>query len=124
MGSGLGPRSGGRQFTWRWKSKCLVNKCLLGHSETMRPREKFYKQTLLRSSLSTQLVHTIVIYDDSSLPETGSLSNSFRQLGEGQSFFLSLVGLDGFHAKETFVVSKPCSSILLAQKCNAARQVL
>ena len=23
-----------RQLTWRWKSKCLVNKCLLGHSGT------------------------------------------------------------------------------------------
>lgn len=21
----------GRQFTWRWKGKCLVNTCLLSH---------------------------------------------------------------------------------------------
>ena len=23
-------RRAAKQFTWRWKSKCLVNKCLLG----------------------------------------------------------------------------------------------
>ena len=34
VGGGLGLQRGGRQFTWRWKSKCLLNKCLLGQSET------------------------------------------------------------------------------------------
>ena len=29
-GSVLGLQKGGRQFTKRWKSQCLVNKCLLG----------------------------------------------------------------------------------------------
>lgn len=29
-GSGLGLQKGGTWFTWRWKSWCLVNKCLLG----------------------------------------------------------------------------------------------
>ena len=29
-GSGLGLQTGGRQLTWRWKSKCFVHKCLLG----------------------------------------------------------------------------------------------
>ena len=44
----------------------------------------FYKQTLLGPSLSTRLVHTIVIHADSSLPGTGLLSTFFRQL-EGKS---------------------------------------
>lgn len=30
---------GGKQLTWRWKSKCLVNKCLLGQAETMGHRD-------------------------------------------------------------------------------------
>ena len=29
-GRGLGLQMGGRKFTWRWSSKCLVNKRLLG----------------------------------------------------------------------------------------------
>ena len=29
-GSSLGLLRRGRQFTWRWKSKCLVNRCSLG----------------------------------------------------------------------------------------------
>ena len=28
-----------RQSTWIWKSKCLVDKCLLGHAETVGHRE-------------------------------------------------------------------------------------
>ena len=28
-GRGWGPQRGGRQFTWRWRNKCLGNKCLL-----------------------------------------------------------------------------------------------
>ena len=31
---GLGLQTGGRQFTWRWQSKCLLNKRLLDHAET------------------------------------------------------------------------------------------
>ena len=34
-GSGLRIQRGGRQFTWRWKSKYWVNKCLLGPAETV-----------------------------------------------------------------------------------------
>ena len=33
-GSDLGFQRGGRQFTWRWKIKRLVNICLLGSAET------------------------------------------------------------------------------------------
>ena len=47
----------------------------------------FYKQTLLGSSLSARLVHTIVIYGDSSLPGTGLLSTFFRQLGGKSKVF-------------------------------------
>lgn len=36
-GSGLGFQRGRKQFTWRWKSKCWANKCLLGQAETMDP---------------------------------------------------------------------------------------
>ena len=32
-GGGLGLQRGGRYFTWIWKSKCLINKSLLGHEE-------------------------------------------------------------------------------------------
>ena len=34
----MGLRKGERQFAQRWKRKCLVNKCLLGHVETMEHR--------------------------------------------------------------------------------------
>lgn len=33
----LGPQSGGRQFTWKQKSKYLVNQCLLDPAERMKP---------------------------------------------------------------------------------------
>ena len=36
--SGLECQGGGRQFTWRRKIKWLVNKCLLGHAETLGHR--------------------------------------------------------------------------------------
>ena len=59
----------------------------------------FYKQTLLGPSLSTRLVHTILIYGDSSLPGTGLLSTFFRQLGESQRFFLRLLSPKNNQAK-------------------------
>ena len=37
-GRGMGLGKGERQFAQRWKRKCLVNKCLLGHAETMEHR--------------------------------------------------------------------------------------
>ena len=33
--SGLGLQRGGRKFTGRWESKCLVNECLLCQAEKM-----------------------------------------------------------------------------------------
>ena len=38
VGRDLGLQTGKRQYTWRWKSRCLVNKCFLGHVESMGPR--------------------------------------------------------------------------------------
>ena len=37
-GEGVGLPRGGRQFTWRWESKCFVSKCLLGPAESMGHR--------------------------------------------------------------------------------------
>ena len=48
-----------------YKSKCLINKCLLSHAETMGHRGIL--TNVLGSSLSMHLVDTIVIYGDSSL---------------------------------------------------------
>ena len=59
-GSSLGPQRGERQLTWRWKSKCLVNKCLLGLQRQWDTERNFNKQTLLGFSLSTHLIHIIV----------------------------------------------------------------
>lgn len=81
-----GPRRGGRQFTRRWKGRCLVNKCLLCHIETIGDNETFNKQILLGFSQSTHVVHTTVFFDDSSLPGT-ALATFFRQL-RGLSKFL------------------------------------
>ena len=95
---GLGHQRGGRQLTWRWKSKCLVDKCLLGQRQWDTERN-FNKQTLLGFTLSTCLVPTIVMYGDSSLPGTGPPSTFFRQLGGRSRFFLSLLSLDCFQLK-------------------------
>ena len=57
-----------------------------GPAETMGYREEFW-QTLLESCLSTHRVHSIVVYAESSLPETGSLSKILLF-----SFFLSFEG--------------------------------
>ena len=56
----------------------------------------FNKQTFVDSSSSTRLVHTVIICDNGSLPGSGLLLHSFRQLEEGHRFFLSLLGLDCF----------------------------
>ena len=34
-GGSLGLHRGGRQFTWKWRNKCLVNRCLLDQMEKM-----------------------------------------------------------------------------------------
>ena len=57
----------------------------------------FYKHTLPGPSLSTRLVHTIVIYGDSSLLGTGLLSTFLGTQVEGQSFFLRFLVFDHFH---------------------------
>ena len=69
-------REGGRQFTWRWKSKCLVNKCLPHLTDMERKIHEVVEKTLIKwallgSSLSTtpSSYYTIVIYGDSSFLE-------------------------------------------------------
>ena len=68
------------------KCKCLVNKCLLGHTETMEHRN-FNKQTLLNSSLYTRasLYCAILIYGNISLSGT---ANFFRKLVGMSKVFL------------------------------------
>ena len=70
-GRDLGLQRGGRQFTWRWKSKCLVNKHMPCLAETMEHGEDFDQMGLVGSSLSTtpSLCYTISIYDDISFLE-------------------------------------------------------
>ena len=77
----------------------------------------FNKQTFVDSSSSTRLVHTVIICDNGSLPGSGLLLHSFRQLEEGHRFFLSLLGLDCFqleiiHMPETFWDVEFCSSTI------------
>ena len=67
-----------------YKSKCLINKCLLNPTETMGNRGIL--TNVLGSSLSMHLVDTIVIYGDSSLPGRGPLSKFFRVLEEKSQF--------------------------------------
>lgn len=89
-GIGLVPQRDGKQFTRRWKSRCLVNKCLLRHTETIGDNETFNKQILLGFSQSTRVVHTIVFFDDSSLPGR-ALATFFRQLAGLSNLFQSLL---------------------------------
>ena len=41
-GSDLGFWREGKQLAWRWKSKCLVNKYLLGQEDLMSPRMNWW----------------------------------------------------------------------------------
>ena len=38
----MGLLRGKKQLTWRWKSKFLVNNCLLGHLQTLRIQRGFW----------------------------------------------------------------------------------
>ena len=40
-----------KQFIWRWKSKGLINKCLLGPAETMRHRVYTHHWSVVSNSL-------------------------------------------------------------------------
>ena len=46
--SSLGFQRGEKQFTWRWKSNCLVNRYLLSPAETIGPREEFWHMDFAR----------------------------------------------------------------------------
>ena len=47
---------GGRQMTRKWRSKLLVNECLLGQTETRGPERDCNYQTLLGSTVSPHLL--------------------------------------------------------------------
>ena len=86
-----GLQRGERQLTWRWKSKCLANKCLLALQRLGETKGNLKKQTLIGPFLITHLVHAIVIYGDSSLPGTVQ--------GRAQTFTPNLWGFDCFQLK-------------------------
>ena len=76
-GSGLGLQRAGRQFMWRWKSKCLINKCLLGCSETMGHRVDLNSRPCW--SFSLHVLHLLFanISADHSVPEMSLLCKVF-----------------------------------------------
>ena len=77
----------------------LVNKRMLGQRQ-QDPERDFNKQTQLGLFLSTHLVHTQVIYVDSSYPGQ-SPPSTFLTQREGQIFFLSLLHLDCFSSNNS-----------------------
>ena len=87
MGQGF-PREGMQSSKRMKKSKCLVNKCLLGHSETIGARRRMIKQGLLGSSLSTipSSYHNVVIYGDNALPGASPVNSFYAIEGEAKSF--------------------------------------
>lgn len=80
----------------------MVNECLLAHAEIMEHRN-FNKYTLLNffSSIPNSY-YSIVICGDGSLPGASPLFFPGSWKG-GQSFFLSLLGLDCFQFKIIYI---------------------
>ena len=77
---GVGGASKERQTIHRknGKSSCLVNKCLLGHTETMGQREDFYQTSLVSFLLTTTpSSYNVIIYSDGSFPGAGPLPKFF-----------------------------------------------
>ena len=62
------------QATWKWKSKCSVNKCLLDLAKIMDT-----EWTLISKSFPhhTSAIFSEAISSDRSIPGTGPLSKSF-----------------------------------------------
>lgn len=87
---GLGLNSAGRQFPQRWKSKRLVNKCLLGQLGQWDTGSTLIRGSLLGFSLCTKrsLHETIVTCDDICLLGVGPPSQVLLGgQGEGHMFF-------------------------------------
>ena len=75
----LGLQRGGRQFTWRWPNKCLVNKCFLRHAETVGHRRSLvFKSSQITPP--TPSPYSVVIPDDSVLPGPDPLSKFFQSV--------------------------------------------
>ena len=79
-GRGLRFQRGGRQFTWSWKNKHLVNKCLPCLAKTMRHGEDFDQLGLAKF---LPVNHSLFILYYSCL--------WWQLQGEGQSLFLNLL---------------------------------
>lgn len=107
--SGLWPQRGGRQFTWRQKSKCLFART----GEDKGIQKGILTNKLKDSSLSTYIVHA-TNHSDSSLPGTSSGSTAVRQLGgvniSSRVFFGAWLFLaqNNSHSKEIFWGGKFC----------------
>ena len=90
-GSRLGTQRGRRQ----WKSKMFGRKMFAGPSRDNRTQWRIFNSRLLGSSVFTHLTYmTVILWWQ--FPSWTKASISFRQL-DGQSYSLSLLGLDCFH---------------------------
>lgn len=87
---GLGPQRG-RQFTWRWKSRCLVNKCVLGPC-----RDNGTQRGILTDIAGLLPVHTLSLYYCRPLNNAG---------GRGADALHSAESLYGLQSALPFCVS-------------------
>ena len=108
-------------MTWRWKSKCLVNKCLLGPG-----RDNGTQRGILTNRCSCFLpVHTPSPYYSYLswwlLPWTGPPFIFLRKLmGRSRFFWTSTISAwNNLHAKETFCGGRFCSPTLASYLGNA-----
>lgn len=116
-GQQFGLRRAGRQFAWRWKSRSVVNKCLLGHL-TMWHTEDLDQTGLASSCLSTTLAHTKRWSSMTLSPFLGQILclNSLRQLerevkGYFRVFcFLEITSLKQLSQRHKIGDGKCCSS--------------
>ena len=78
--------------SWKWKSTCLVNKCLLGLAETMKAYQTLHLQAWASFSHHTQLIFFVDNSAYSSILSYSHLVKFFRHLsGTKKKDFLTLV---------------------------------
>ena len=113
----MGLQKGGRRFTWRWESKGLVNKCLLGQQRQWGTERTFNTLTVLGSSLPAQLLRTVMVCGDVSFLEPALHPRSLGSYGKvkGSSCIFWALIVFKFsnipHAEETFLGGKFCFPI-------------